>query len=250
MDGAIDLGAVRRARVELDAITRQDPSLMGERGTENIEGWNETMVREIERICHGCGIPFTAKRKDQTFHDTACRAQHWRDAKASIAAPSPLETAMDLALSLYRAQPTSTPTRDALRALRALLLAELAEHEPSTPEPLIAAPLPLDPEPLHAPAQPAIVTPEPEPIAAVATPEPSTPASSSTCAAKNPAQQPLLDRTLRALNTTTKAAISKALNVDRSTLVKFVSGQRALGEQLAEHLDRWLDSHERSLKTS
>jgi hypothetical protein len=139
---------------------------------------------------------------------------------------------MDLALSLYRADHRSARTLEALRALRGFLLAELAELEPSTPEPTTAAP-----EPTTA----ASSTPEPS------TPEPS-PEPTTAIKAKSPAQQPLLDRTLRALNTTTKAAISKAIDVHATTIIKFVNGQRALGEELTEKLERWLTTYERKVK--
>ena len=230
MDGVADLGAVRRERAYLASIARQHPdtratsldALPALLDQEN-EG-SITMVRQIKKLCEGCGLIFEAKRSDQRFHSAACKAQHHRDLQAveAVEEGPPIDLlaqALIRAFSLRVAGSVEAPA-----ALGALLPLLLAEVEPSTP---------LTPEPIAAPV---VASPMPEPIAA--------PAFNVDA---------LRERLLRVLagdNHPSQKAIAKAIGVDQGSFSHFISEKdpRPLKKSAHEPLSRWLDEYERTLK--
>lgn len=232
MDGVVDLGTVRRERAYLASIARQHPDTRTATSFDeftahlgpNGEG-SETMVRQIKKLCEGCGREYYATRSDQRFHSAACKAQHHRDIQA-VEEGAPIDLlaqALIRAFSLRVAGSVEAPA-----ALGALLPLLLAEVEPSTP---------LTPEPIAAPV---VASPTPEPIAAPAPIE----------APTNEAVRERLKQAKEGHRLNQKE-LATACGISESVLSRFIKGtQKTLVPEALELVDRYLTEHERSLKPS
>jgi hypothetical protein len=178
---------------------------------------NVTMVRQIKKLCEGCGREYYATRSDQRFHSAACKAQHHRDIQA-VEEGAPIDLlaqALIRAFSLRVAGSVEAPA-----ALGALLPLLLAEVEPSTPTP-IAAPANDHTDAGELAAAPALDAAE---VLA------------------------RLQRVREGDKRLTQKAIAEESGVDQSSLSRFISGARALGSDSLDALDRYLTEHERKVK--
>jgi hypothetical protein len=226
---SINFGAVNKAFSALGALAL-DPELAGQSGPENVNGWmSDAMVKNIQKTCQGCGIPFIAGRRDKVFHSQECKNDWHQRRLAALKAPSELEAALDLALRLTRAR--APEAVEARRAVFTLLSAEFAPVVAS-PTPVVASPTPV-----------------------VASP---TPANDDTDAGEL-AAAPALDvdalcervqRVLAGDNAPSQKAIAAAIEADPSTFSRWLKGKRALNSDSLEALERYLTEHERSLKPS
>lgn len=245
MGAAIDLGVVRRARAGLASIARHHPDT---RATsldalpalldQEHEG-SITMVRQIRKLCEGCGLEYYAARSDQRFHSPACKAQYHRDLQSVEVEDGPIDPIAQALIRAFRLRVAGS--LDAQQALYDLLLLALAEVAPmapiTTPKPTPAQAVDLDAlgERLKR-----MLTPKPAPVVA------------------SPIAEPVLDadeiRTrlnrVREENGLTQKVISNASGVDQGSLSRFIHGNRTPGLASLARIAIWLDEYERTLKTS
>lgn len=243
MGAAIDLGVVRRARAGLASITRQHPdtratsldALPALLDQEN-EG-SITMVRQIKKLCEGCGLEYYAARSDQRFHSAACKAQHHRDIQAVEVDDSPIDPIAQALIRAFRLRVAGS--LDAQAALYELLLLALAEVAPMTP---IATPEPT-------PAQAVDLDALGERLKRMLTPKPA-PVVASPIAAPALDADEIRTRLNRVLedNGLTQKDISKASDVDQGSLSRFIHGSRKIGLSSLARIAIWLDEYEGKVK--
>lgn len=214
---SINFGAVNKAFSALGALALK-PELAGQSGPENVNGWMiDAMVKNIQKTCLGCGIPFIAGRRDKVFHSLECKNDWHQRRLAALKAPSEIEAALDVALRLTRAR--APEAVEARRAVFALLSAEFA--------PVVASPTPAND---HTDAGELAAAPHAAPALDV------------------DALRERAERVLAGDNAPSQKTIAFAIGTSQSTLCRWLKSDRALTSDSLDALDRYLTEHERKVK--
>ena len=245
MGEAINLGSLRSFRAGVGDIKRAHPNAcapsietLGALLNQETEG-PISMVRQIKKLCEGCGLEYYASRSDQRFHSAACKAQHHRNIQAVEVEDEdgpidPIAQALIRAFSLRVAG--SVDAQDALSKLLMLALADFAPMTPiTTVEPSAPAP---DIDALRKRLQ-RMMTPKPAPVVA-------SPIATPTLNADDIRMR--LNRVLEGDNGLFQKDIANASGVEQSSLSRFITGGRPLGMGKLARLAIWLDEYERKVK--